>query len=32
MDEHMVKPKLVYISNATELGSIYTKGELTERS
>src|SRR5690554_694524 len=32
MDEHMVKPKLVYISNATELGSIYTKGELTELS
>lgn len=31
-DEHMVKPKLVYISNATELGSIYTKAELTELS
>jgi threonine aldolase len=27
-DEHMVKPRLVYISNATELGSIYTKAEL----
>lgn len=27
-DEHMVKPRLVYISNATELGSIYTKSEL----
>lgn len=27
-DEHMVKPKLVYISNATEVGSIYTKDEL----
>jgi threonine aldolase len=27
-DEHMVKPKLVYISNSTEIGSIYTKGEL----
>ena len=27
-DEHMVKPKLVYISNATEVGSIYTKAEL----
>lgn len=28
-DEHMVKPKLVYISNTTELGTIYTKSELT---
>ena len=28
-DEHMVKPKLVYISNSTEVGSIYTKAELT---
>lgn len=28
-DEHMVKPKLVYISNATEIGTIYTKDELT---
>lgn len=28
VDEHMVKPKLVYISNATELGTIYTKSEL----
>jgi threonine aldolase len=27
-DEHMVKPKLVYISNPTEIGSIYTKNEL----
>lgn len=27
-DEHMVKPKLVYISNTTELGTIYTKAEL----
>lgn len=26
--EHMVKPKLVYISNPTELGTIYTKTEL----
>jgi threonine aldolase len=25
---HMVKPKLVYISNATEIGTIYTKREL----
>lgn len=27
-DEHMVKPKLVYISNSTEIGSIYSKSEL----
>ncbi|MDR2939052.1 MAG: aminotransferase class I/II-fold pyridoxal phosphate-dependent enzyme [Clostridiales bacterium] len=27
-DEHMVKPKLVYISNSTEAGQIYTKSEL----
>ncbi|MEK4666816.1 threonine aldolase family protein [Niallia sp. FSL R7-0271] len=27
-DEHMVKPKLVYISNSTEIGSIYLKSEL----
>lgn len=27
-DEHMVKPKLVFISNATEIGTIYTKVEL----
>ena len=27
-DEHMVKPKMVYISNSTELGSIYTRDEL----
>ena len=27
---HMVKPKLVYISNATEIGTIYTKHELEE--
>ncbi len=25
---HQVKPKLVYISNATEIGTIYTKSEL----
>ncbi|MEG6586660.1 threonine aldolase family protein [Dendrosporobacter sp. 1207_IL3150] len=31
-DEHMVKPKLVYISNPTELGSIYTKDELKQLS
>lgn len=27
-DEHMVKPKMVYISNTTELGTIYQKEEL----
>ncbi|WP_423798609.1 threonine aldolase family protein [Neobacillus sp. SAB-20_R2A] len=27
-DEHMVKPKLVYISNSTEIGTIYKKNEL----
>ena len=27
-DEHMVKPKMVYISNTTEVGSIYTLKEL----
>lgn len=27
-DEHMVQPKMVYISNTTELGTIYTKKEL----
>lgn len=26
--EHMVLPKMVYISNATELGTVYTKQEL----
>jgi len=31
-DEHMVKPKLVYISNPTEIGSIYTKRELEQLS
>jgi len=31
-DEHMVKPKLVYISNPTEIGSIYKKGELEQLS
>lgn len=29
-DEHMVKPKMVYISNSTELGTIYTKSELVD--
>ncbi|MBF8982287.1 low specificity L-threonine aldolase [Lutibacter sp. B2] len=28
VDEHLVKPKLVYISNPTELGTIYTKEEV----
>lgn len=28
-DEHMVKPKMVYISDTTELGTVYTKAELT---
>ncbi|MGB8455863.1 MAG: aminotransferase class I/II-fold pyridoxal phosphate-dependent enzyme [Anaerocolumna sp.] len=28
-DEHMVQPKMVYISDTTELGTIYTKAELT---
>ena len=28
-DEHMVKPGMVYISDATELGTIYKKGELS---
>ncbi len=27
-DEHMVKPKLAYISNSSEIGSIYRKNEL----
>lgn len=31
-DEHMVKPKLVYISNPTEVGSIYSKAELQQLS
>ena len=29
-DEHMVKPKLVYISNSTELGTLYKKSQLEE--
>lgn len=29
-DEHMVKPKLVYISNSSEIGSIYNKNELAQ--
>lgn len=31
-NEHVVKPKLVYISNPTELGTIYTKKELKNLS
>lgn len=31
-DEHMVRPKLVYISNSTEIGSIYNKNELEQVS
>ncbi|SET70659.1 L-threonine aldolase [Natronincola peptidivorans] len=31
-DEHMVKPRLVYISNSTEIGTIYKKKELEELS
>jgi threonine aldolase len=31
-DEHMVRPKAVYISNSTEIGSIYSKKELTDLS
>ena len=29
-DCHMVKPKMVYISNATEIGTVYTKEEIKE--
>ena len=31
-DEHMVKPGLVYLSDSTELGTIYTKAELSALS
>jgi len=31
-DEHMVKPKLVFISNATEAGTIYKKKEMEDLS
>jgi threonine aldolase len=31
-DEHMVKPKMVYISNPTEIGTIYKKRELEDLS
>lgn len=30
--EHMVVPRLVYISNSTELGTVYTRQELSELS
>lgn len=30
--EHIVQPKLVYISNSTEVGTVYTLQELTELS
>lgn len=29
-DEHMVQPKMVYVSNPTEVGTLYTKKELQE--
>lgn len=29
-DEHMVKPAMVYISNATEIGTVYTRSDLQE--
>jgi threonine aldolase len=29
-DEHMVKPKLVYLSNTSEIGTIYNKNELEQ--
>ncbi len=31
-DEHMVKPKMVYVSDSTEIGTIYLKQELVEIS
>jgi threonine aldolase len=31
-DEHMVKPAMVYISNSTELGTVYSKQELKRLS
>lgn len=31
-DEHMVQPKMVYISNPTELGTIYSRQELEQIS
>ncbi|MDP2091353.1 MAG: aminotransferase class I/II-fold pyridoxal phosphate-dependent enzyme [Candidatus Gracilibacteria bacterium] len=32
MPDHMVRPKLVFISNSTEIGSIYTRKELEKIS
>jgi threonine aldolase len=32
MQPHVVKPKMVYISNSTEIGTVYTKNELEELS
>jgi len=29
VEEHMVKPRMVYISNATELGTVYSVDEIT---
>ena len=29
-DEHSVKPRLVYISNSTEVGTVYTKNDLLD--
>ncbi len=31
-DEHMVQPKLVYVSDSTEIGTIYSKAELAALS
>jgi threonine aldolase len=31
-DHHIVRPAMVYISNATEVGTVYSKQELTELS
>lgn len=31
-DEHVTKPKMVFIANSTELGTIYSKQELTDIS
>ena len=31
-DEHMVKPRVAFISNSTELGTVYTKAEVAELS
>ncbi len=32
VDEHQVKPRLVYISNSTEVGTVYTKSEIEKLS